>query len=110
MVNGITNLFFLLVGLVAEALRVVQHKFVPFSFLHRVHGRFHEIMVAVDLLLEVFLTFSQLPEGLIHTFHFLLALKTFSMLAAHVPSDCIENSLESILATNFALFLKLEKV
>lgn len=78
---------------------------IPFALLHRVHSCFHIVVIAVELFLGEFLAFCQLTKGFIHAFHFSLTLEAFPMFAAHIASNCVENTLETISPRYFSLVL-----
>jgi hypothetical protein len=69
---------------------------IPFPALHSCHSRLYIVVVAINLLFEVFLPIPQMFQGVVHTGHLLLALEPLSMLAANIACDGIEDALESI--------------
>ena len=80
----------------------------PFASLHGAHRGFDVLIIAVDLLQEVLLAFSQLTEGFRHALHFLLSLDPLPMLAANIAGNRIQNALEVIFSRDFPLFLELQ--
>jgi len=83
---------------------------IPFALLHRVHSSFHIVVIAVELFLKEFLAFCQLTKSFIHAFHFLLTLEAFPVFAAHITSNCIENTLEAIFPWYLLLVLKFKEI
>jgi hypothetical protein len=103
LVNGKTKRFFLFENSVQCGTQVYQLS--PFASLHGRHRSLDIVVIAVNLLFEIFFAFRKMLQGIQHTIHLLLSLQPLAVLAADIASNGIQNALESVVARNLPLFL-----
>jgi hypothetical protein len=108
-VNGITKRFFLSGACQYTVSEMAERIRLPLSALHGGHRSLNIIMVAVNLLFEVLLAFTEMFQSIHHAVHLLLTLQSFTVLAANVTGDGIEDALKSIISRDLSLLLKLKE-